>query len=294
MTLRFQPISQALNPRRPQIAPALLLALGLVLALGAAAYGFLESRRTERLVIAVRPVPYGQRISAEDLGVVELPLHRPAQLAGIADPAAVVGSWAAREIGANDLLQPSMLLASPPDQPVYPNGRELARNAVPLPFSVDSIGPLTDRDRVNIGFIADDPALCSPPDSELPPARPAQPYACRFLTAVPVLYIESGVAYLEVTPYQAHAVWALQGAGVQLWGERYGAASDPLPQLQPLDAAHLDFAQLLAADETEPDATHESAAQPLDAGAPGCLAALPGQPGVPGASRQTTPRESRP
>jgi hypothetical protein len=250
MALRNLPLSQALNPRRPNIAPALLLALGLIVALGAATFGFVESRRTERVVIALRAVPYGHQIAAEDVGVVELPLHRPAQLTGIADPAAVVGRWAAREFGPNDLLQPAMLLDAPPDQPVYPNGRRLAHNAVPLPFPVTALGPLTDRDRVNIGFIADDPALCRPGDSGAP-SDPDLPYACRFMTGVPVLYIEGGTAYLEVTPYQAHAVWALQGAGVQLWGERYGASSDPLPGMERLDASQIDLNQLVVTPTVE-------------------------------------------
>lgn len=245
MALKNQPLSQALNPRRPNIAPALLLTLGLLIALGAAAFGFVESRRTERVVIALRPVPYGRQIAAEDVGVVELPLHRPAQLAGLTDLAAVVGRWAAREIGPNDLLQPTMLLDAPPDQPVYPNGRRLARNAVPLPFPVSALGPLTDRDRVNVGFIASDPALCRGHDGGRAPGGPDLAYACRFMTGVPVLYIEGGTAYLEVTPYQAHAVWALQAAGVQLWGERYGASSDPLPGMDRLDAGQVDLARLL-------------------------------------------------
>ncbi len=290
MTLRSQPLSQALNPRRPNVAPALLLTLGLIVALSAAAYGFLESRRTERVLIALRPVPYGRQITAEDVGFVELPLHRPAQLAGMSDMAGAVGRWAAREIGPNDLLQPGMLLDSPPDQPVYPNGRRLARNAVPLPFSVASIGPLNDRDRVNIGFIADDPALCNPPDGELPPARGEQAFACRFLTGVPVLYIESGVAYLEVTPYQAHAVWALQAAGVQLWGERYGAGSEPLPQLQPLDAAHIDLTRLAApvpAESAQPEPHDPSAAE----SAPSAETTL-GAGAIPGAPRPAVATEA--
>jgi hypothetical protein len=244
MTFSNQPLSQALSPRRPSIAPTLILTIGMLLALGAAAFGFVESRRTERVVVAVRSVPYGQRIVAEDVSVIELPLHRPAQLTGMPEPSLVVGRWAAREIGANDVLQPSMLLDAPPDQPVYPNGRRLAHNAVPLPFAAAAIGPLSDRDRVNVGFTGNDPALCRGADGTAPPVAPGRAFACRFLTGIPVLYIEGGTAYLEVTPYQAHAVWALQAAGVQLWGERYGAASDPLPQIQLLDAGQIDVARL--------------------------------------------------
>ena len=244
MTAMNQPLSQALSPRRASAAPALLLAIGMLVALAAAAYGFAESRRTERVVIAARSVPYGHQITADDLAVVELPLHRPTQLAGITDSALAVGRWAAREIGPNDLIQPAMLLDAPPDQPVYPNGRRLSHNAVPLPFPTATIGPLTDRDLVNIGFTGSDPAMCKPSAGSAAPIAAGAPFACRFLTGVPVLYIEGGTAYLEVTPYQAHAVWALQAAGAQLWGERYGRASDPLPQLQLLDAGHIEAEQL--------------------------------------------------
>src|SRR6476469_9691589 len=99
------PLSQALNPKKSQLPPALLLVLGLIMALSAATYGYLESRRTEQVIIAVRDVPFGQPISADDLGTIELPLHRPAQLTGLGDVNAIVGKWASREIGPNDLLQ---------------------------------------------------------------------------------------------------------------------------------------------------------------------------------------------
>jgi hypothetical protein len=255
MTLRAQPLSQALNPRRPSVVPALVLALGILLALGAAAFGFVESRRTERVVLALRPVPYGHQITADDLTTVELPLHRPAQLAGMPDPTLVIGRWAAREIGPNDVLQPAMLLDAPPDQPVYPNGRRLARNAVPLPFAASALGPLTDRDLVNVGFTSVDPELCRGAAGTAPPVAPDRGFACRFLTGVPVLYIEAGTAYLEVTPYQAHAVWALQAAGAQLWGERYGAGSDALPQAELLDAGRIEHTRLGNVQPEEVEAT---------------------------------------
>ena len=59
-----QPLSQALNPKKSNLLPALLLVLGLIVALSAATYGYLESRRTEQVVIAVRAVPFGQPITA--------------------------------------------------------------------------------------------------------------------------------------------------------------------------------------------------------------------------------------
>jgi SAF domain len=151
MSTLSQPLGQVLTPRKSNLAPALLLILGLIIALSAATYGYIESRRTEKVIIAVRSVPYGQQFTADDLGTIELPLHRPIQLAGIANPNQVIGTWAAREIGPNDIVQPTMLLATAPDQPVYPSGQKLDRDTVPIPFSTETIGPLTYRDVVNVG-----------------------------------------------------------------------------------------------------------------------------------------------
>lgn len=253
-------LGQALTRKRANPLPALLLALGLIAAVGFAALGYLESRRTETVAVLARDVPYGQQIVAEDVVTVELPLHRPAQLAGLGDPAAVVGQYAARNLGANDLVQPAMLMAAPPAQPVYPNGEELGANMVPVPFSVAALGPVTHRDRVNLGFSdpTGDPALCDAaltaaageaPTAPAPPApgdRALRPYACRLVSYVRVLWVDGGVAYLELTPYQAQAVWAMQAAGVQLWGERYGVASDPLPAFDRLDFGQVNPEQLLA------------------------------------------------
>ena len=99
MSSLSQPLGQVLTPKKSNLVPALLLILGLIIAVSAATYGYIESRRTEQVIIAVRSVPFGQQITADDLGTIELPLHRPAQLAGIGNPDLVVGKWAAREIG---------------------------------------------------------------------------------------------------------------------------------------------------------------------------------------------------
>ncbi|GIV96994.1 MAG: flagellar protein FlgA [Herpetosiphonaceae bacterium] len=250
--------SQALTPKKSNKLPIILLVFGIVVALGAATYGYLQQARVETVVIAVRPIPFGKHITADDLGTIEVPYHRPVQLAGISDPSAVIGRWAAREIGSNDLIEPGDLLQMPPDRPVYPNGRQLGTDMVALPFATTTIGPLTDRDVVNLGFNdpSGDPALCqrlggateAPAVTEVTAQR--RPYACRFLSKVPVLYIDGNIAYLEVTPYQAHAVWSLQAAGLQLWGERYGATSDPLAALSRMDAAQIQESVLTAPTET--------------------------------------------
>jgi hypothetical protein len=270
--------------RKNNLLPMLLIVLGVVVALGFAGAGYVESRRTERVVVFVRDVPFGQQITAEDLGTIELPFHRPLQLQGIADPAAVTGQYAARDLGTDDLAQPGMLMAEPPDQPVYPNGQQLTPNMVPVPFSTATIGPLSFRDRVNVGFndTRGAPDLCdqvksaaagADPSVEAPttPASQTRPFACRLLSDLRVLFVDdgAGIAYLEMTPYQAHTIWALQAAGLQLWGERYGASSEPLPALTRLDVGQVNNEQLTAsATETQskskPDRT------------PGADGAIPG------------------
>lgn len=284
------PLSSALTPKKSQIAPALLLILGIAASLAAAAYGYIESRRTERVVIAARNVAYGQQIAADDLAVIELPLHRPVQVAGVTDPNAVIGQYATRQIGVNDLLQPGMLSPNPPDEPVYPNGRKLERNMVPAPFALTGVGPVSDHDRLNIGFIASDPSLCdraradvspgtvlSIPTTPLVMQEGARAYACRWMSGIPILYIEEDVAYLEMTPAQAHALRALQAANVALWAERYGAASDPLQYMDRLDAA-----QVILPDLTRPVTETLRVEPQIVSGAtapvPGATAPIPGAP----------------
>lgn len=276
------PLSQALARKRGTRWPAVLIALGLIVAVAFAILGYLESQKTEPVVVLVRDVPFGRQITPEDLGVVELPLHRPTPFAGIGDPATVVGRYAARDLGVNDLVQASMLLAEPPDQPVYPNGQALSPNMVPVPFATATIGPLTYRDRVNIGFSdrAGSPDLCDQAQSAAagvkptftPPAAGAvqpRPFACRLLSSVRVLYVDeaAGVAYLELSPYQAHTIWALQAAGLELWGERYGATSAPLPTLDRLDIGQVSAEELHAPVPTQID---------REPGLPGAASPIPG------------------
>lgn len=270
LTPTSAPLSQALARKRGNPLPAVLLALGLIVAVTFAVLGYLESQKTETLVVLARDVPYGRQITAEDISLIQLPLHRPAQLTGISDPSAVVGRYAARDLGANDLVQAPMLLAEPPTQPVYPNGQALSPNMVPVPFSTATIGPLSYRDRVNIGFNdrSGAPDLCDRArriaEGAGPSLLPAaggnaqpRPYACRLLSSVRVLYVDesSGVAYLELTPYQAHTIWALQAAGLELWGERYGATSTPLSTLDRLDIGQVSVEQLDAPITADPAAT---------------------------------------
>ena len=297
-----QPLGQLLTPKKSNLAPALLLVLGIVIALSAATYGYLESRRTETVLIAVRSVPFGQQISADDLGTIELPLHRPVQLAGIGDASAVVGKWAAREIGPNDLLQSTMLLDRAPDQPVYPSGQQLDKDTVPVPFSTATIGPLNVRDLVNVGYNAasGDAQLCRANGGEVaqaPAPAPVQnseggpqgrPFACRLMQRIKVLYVDEGkgVAYLQMTPYQSHTIWALQAAGVQMWGERYGATSDELPAMDRLDASQIAADRLTM---TVSDTLKLYSPQGMGGGIPGTSNVIPGSSDtLPGQGTQPT------
>lgn len=255
------PLTHALTRTKRNPLPIILLVIGFLVAVACAILGYLESRRTQSVVVLVHDVPYGQPITAADIGNVEVPLHRPAQLAGITNPDSVVGQYAARNLGANDLLQPTMLMATPPTQPVYPNGEQLAPNMVPVPFATTTIGPISFRDRLNIGFSDPNgsPDLCdqtkaatsgahAPSALPVVARMPLRPYACRLLSAIRVLYVDegAGVAYLELTPYQAQTIWALQAAGLPLWGERYGVTSDDLPALTRLDIGQVTPSQLTA------------------------------------------------
>lgn len=278
-------LSQAMTKKKNNALPLILVALGLIVAIGFAVLGYLESQRTETVTIFIRDVPYGQQITAEDLGTIELPLHRPEQLAGIRNAQAVVGQYAARSLGVNDLAQPAMLMPEPPGQPVYPNGKELAINMVPFPFATDTIGPITDRDLLNIGFndSSGDPALCdaalsasqgNEPTTKQPQNSPAIPraYACRLLAGVEILYIEGATAYIQLTPYQAQTLWALEASNLPLWGERFGLESD-VAELGVLD--RLDMGQVNATDLTAPVPTPQPTVE-ADSTIPGSTTDIPG------------------
>ncbi len=245
-------LNQALARRRGTPIATLLLVVGIVGMTLLAILGYVEVQRTEQIIVLIRDVAFGQQIVEQDLGLVVVPANRPPQLIGISDLQQVVGTYASRNLTANDLVQPTMLMSAPAGQPIYPNGEQLALNMVPFPFSIATLGPVTYQDRVNIGYSdpSGDPDLCrtmhasGDPSSEqeIEDRTGYRPYTCRLLSSVRILWIDAGIAYLEVTPYQAQALRALQAAGLTLWGERYGASSDPLPVFDRLDAGQLNAA----------------------------------------------------
>ncbi len=279
-------LNERLAPKKKNVLGPLLLVLGIIVFLGAGIYGYLESQRTERVVVALTEIPYGQQITAESLGTIELALHRPVQVAGLPNPQAIVGQYAARPIGVNDLVKPDMLMTEPPAQPVFPNGRELPINMTTIQFPVSAIGPVRDTDTVNVGYTdtSGSPDLCmemggapvpSRPQIEARPALQAgppanstvadraapgggtlgTPYACRLMQGIEILYVAGDTAYLSVTPYQALALQALSAQGIQMWGELYGRVSDPLPSMDRLspDQIQLDPLTRLVVEPNIPD-----------------------------------------
>ena len=263
-----QALSQAVTPRRSRFWPTVLLVASVVFMIVMAVVGFLQLAGTERVIILVRPVAYGQPISAEDLATVEVSRHRPQQLAGVGDPGLAIGKYAARALAPDDLLQPSMLLETAPSRPVYPSGEELGAEMVAVPFSTETTGPITNTDVLNIGFFDEsgDAQRCVDPSEQAPrpvaapseqqpavedeivsgvaqdaPAQAGQPYACRLLVNVNVLHVdgEKATAYLELTPYQAQAMRAVQAAALPLYAER---STSGLAELEPL--TRLDPSQL--------------------------------------------------
>ena len=167
-------LNQALARRRGTPFATFLLVVGIVGATLLALLGYVELQRTEQIIVLIRDVAYGQQIVEQDLGLVAVPANRPSQLRGITDLRQVVGTYASRNLTANDLVQPTMLMSAPVGQPIYPNGEQLQLNMVPFPFVIATLGPVTHQDRVNIGYSdpSGDPDLCrTTHDDEAPPSE---------------------------------------------------------------------------------------------------------------------------
>jgi hypothetical protein len=101
------------------------------------------------------------------------------------------------------------------------------------------------------------------------------------MSSVRILYIDGATAYLEMTPSQAHSMWALQAAGVAMWGERYGTLSTPLMYMDRLDAGQVILPDLTGAvSETlrvEPHLESRSTSIPgANTSIPGSTTTLPG------------------
>lgn len=247
MTLRFR-LQRQLRYWRTQrqlLISGGLIVGGLIGALLMAVLAWREGARQEPVMVVLREITVGAPLAAEDFELVMLPRHRPVQLRGISDQRAVVGRYAARELRPGDLLQPSMLRDDAPSQPRYPNGALLTRGMVPFAVALRGLGPLSVHDRLNLGFSdsGGGAQLCS-----AAPDTAAVPYACRLLSSLRILYIDeaAGLLYVEVTPYQAQSLYALQAAGVVLWAERYAADAPQLSELSRLESRAIERSRLQA------------------------------------------------
>jgi hypothetical protein len=238
-----------LQEQRREVLAILLISGGMLGAVTMAALAWHESARQEAVLVVARDLPAGSLLSSDDLEVVWLPQHRPAVLRGISDRRLVIGQYSVRELRAGDLLQPTMLQAQAPTVPRYANGRQLTVGMVPFAFSLRGLGPISENDLVNLGFSDSGGAvqLCGG-TADTPTG---QAYACRLISRVRILAIDTaaGQLYLEVTPYQAQSLYALQAAGVVLWAERYAADGPPLPALSRLESRAIERGRL-EADET--------------------------------------------
>lgn len=234
--------------QRRNLTGVILLVTGAILLIMASVWLFWESRRFEPVVIALRDIPAGRQITATDLAVMDLPVQRPESLRGFREAAAVIGQYAEVAILANSVIVPRMVQPDPPTTLVYPNGRSLPPEMVAVPIKVAELGPLTDRDVLNIGFISDRPEYCDRVQADrsgaIPPpaaersdgagSTAALPkFACRWASALPIVYLdqETKTAYVAMTPAQSLAYHALRAAEVELWMERYSAAGVPLQYL---------------------------------------------------------------
>ncbi len=251
--------ANTLTPRkssRSWILP-LLLVVGSLVVIGLGLYMTIVGNRSELVLVWARPVVAGQQISDEDITTMALPINRPEQLQTLKGSSNIIGMWATRSTGTGELVTAQQLSAEAPTTPYYPNGAKLPENMVALPFSLQSVGPIDDHDTVNISFVdtTGDPQRCSALGGQsaqataLPntPSADTQgnplPITCRLLPQVPVLYVDQGdkIAYLAVTPYQSQVVYTLSALEtVQLYGERYGTTSSPLPYMTLLTPSSID------------------------------------------------------
>ena len=247
------PTFTPLRPRRnPLPAITFLIALS---AIGAGLYLALTTHRTTLIAVWARPVAAGQQIQPDDVSTLAVPANRPASLEGIPDPSLVIGQWTTRSVGEGEIIYPSQIQAVAPTAPHYPNGEILPDGMVAVPFSLQTVGPITDRDYINVNVIdpSGDPQACTAlggtPNQPIAPLTEQQAPAitCRLIPRMEILYVDEGanIAFLSATPYQSQVIYTLTAQeGTRLYGERYGAAAPPLPYLSRLAPNEIDPALL--------------------------------------------------
>lgn len=239
---------QALRIRLRDIAwqrlAAMLLAIA-ALCVGIAAWSLaIEAARTEPVVLAAGPIAPGERIRPELLSVVQVPLHRPIALTGVADPALLIGRYARVQITTNQLMTPDLVQAQPLAQHNFSNGELPAETLQAIVYELPRTGlaSLTSQDRVNILALVDEGHGRDPEFRVGAFDTPgAGGRVVRVLRSLNVLAVNERTAFLELTAAQSAYLWALQTASVPLAGE---LAATPDAPLGPVRAADRSLAEL--------------------------------------------------
>lgn len=245
---------------RRNILPALLVLIALA-AIGGGLWIALTAQRTTFIAAWARPVAAGQIITDEDVTTMAVPVDRAPGLTGVADPAQLVGRWTTRAVGAGELVYPDQSSATAPGVPFYPNGESLPDGLVAVPFSLKTVGPVSDHDTINVGLIdrTGNPSRCvtmggmpsqpaqsnpvEPMGGEVDPYSTLPAITCRLIPQVPILYVDQDaqIAFLAVTPYQSQVIYTLSAqSDAQLYGERYGSNAPALPYLTRMDPSQID------------------------------------------------------
>lgn len=223
---------------------AALLALAALLA-GVSAWTLaMESARTEPVVLATSSIAPGERIQSGQLTVIQAPLHRPAPLTGLADPALIIGQYARVQISANQVLTTDLVQAQPLAAHRFINGALPAEQLQATVYELPRTGltSLTSQDRINILVLVDEARGRDPAFQVGAVDSPGQgTRVVRVLRGLNVLAVNERTAFLEVTPVQSAYLWALQTASIPFVGELDATADAPLG---PLRAAALSLADL--------------------------------------------------
>jgi hypothetical protein len=219
---------------------ALLLAL-LALGVGGLAWvGYSSAARTQPLVLAARSIPPGTRLTPDMLTTIQAPLTRPAALQGLADPAAVIGTYTRVALSPDQIVRPELVQAQPLDQHIFTNDPLPAEALTTDVFelALTGISNVTAHDRLNILVLVDtehgnDATLrIGQMDAPGSGAR-----VVRVLTNLNVLHVDDKAAYLEVTHAQSQYLWALAAAKIPFVGEIATTTDAPLGPLRPQDAS---------------------------------------------------------
>lgn len=271
MSFGSQQSLTARKTKNPWILSVLVFIVALAIVLAGLFFAY-QANRKENVAVWARDIAAGQQITATDMQYVAMPVERPVNVAMIPDSTMVIGMWTTRNVGKDELVTPAQLQRSAPTVPFYPNGEQLPTGYVALPFSLKTVGPVGDNDKVNVNFVdtSGDPDRCAAmggmplaattpvsttnqPETatntttmssgaiQMDAAGQPLPTACRLIPQADILYVnqEQQVAYLAVTPYQSQVIYLLgASANTTLYGERYGSTSPALPyltKLQPQD-----------------------------------------------------------